>query len=173
MTECSYSTGQALYVFNLVGSPYVGNGADLVGVNLYTSVGDEETQELAGPYSKGTLSWVKLHVVPLEGVKSLGKVDKVPLNAQRFDQHVVDVDIHVAIDLGIEHVIDESLISGASVFQPERHSGVAEDAKVDNEGCLLHIIGMHSGLVVSRVHIQEAQDLIAHDGVDKLIDVGK
>ena len=69
------------------------------------------------------------------------------LNA--LNQHVIDVDLYVIIDLTFECLVDEVLIDSPYFFQPKRYHFVIIQIFID-DGCSFFLIfGHYSDLVVS------------------------
>jgi len=65
--------------------------------------------------------------------------------------------------------IDQPLVSGSSIFQPNWHHTVMVGASVDDEGCVFLVRRVHQNLVVSREGIHEIEHLMAGRGVNQQI----
>jgi hypothetical protein len=61
------------------------------------------------------------------------------------------------------------LVGGANVLQPEQHHCVVVGAERGDERCLLLVFFLDGDLVVSRVAVEETEQVIARHGVDDLI----
>ena len=62
---------------------------------------------------------------------------KVLLYRERLDEHVVDVHFHGLAEMVGEHLVNEPLVRGTSVLEPEGHDFVAEDAPLRDKGGIL------------------------------------
>ena len=58
----------------------------------------------------------------------MAKMIKVLLCGERLDEHVVDVHFHGLAEIFGEHLVNEPLVRGTSVLEPEGHDFVAKDA---------------------------------------------
>ena len=57
-----------------------------------------------------------------------------------FDNHVINIDFHLLAYETFKYRIDQLLIFGPRIFQPEWHDRVAIECLVGYEGCLLFIL---------------------------------
>ena len=74
---------------------------------------------------------------------------KVLLGRERLDEHVVDVYFHGLAEMVSEHLVNEPLVHGTSVLEPEGHDFVAEDALLHDKGGLFLIFWVHKYLVIA------------------------
>ena len=72
-------------------------------------------------------------------------------------EHVVDIDLHIMIDLVLEDFIDQSLICSPDIFETKRHDFVAVQAFVSDKCRLLLILRCYLDLVVAEESIHEAE----------------
>ena len=73
-----------------------------------------------------------------------------------FYEHVVDIDLHVMIDLILENFINQSLIYDLNIFETERHDFIIVQAFIGNKYHLLLIFGRHPDLIIFREDIHKA-----------------
>ena len=110
------------------------DSVDLFWVGFDSSLGDDKTQEFARGYPKGALRRIQLHAVLSECRKGLSEVVDVVSHAHAFDHHVVNVGLHISVDLVDKNLIDHSLISESDILQYEGHYLVAVSPSVYDEG---------------------------------------
>jgi hypothetical protein len=85
-----------------------------------------------------------------------------------LDDHVIHIGFNVLVELPLETGLDSSLVGSAGVLQPEGQGRVAVRAKRgDGHGHLL-VFFLDCDLVVPRVAVEEAEQVIARCGVDDL-----
>ena len=72
---------------------------------------------------------------------------KVLLCGKRLDEHVVDVHFYGLTKMVGEHLVNESLVRGTSILEPQGVDFVAEDAPLRDKGSLLLIFRVHKYLV--------------------------
>ena len=75
----------------------------------------------------------------------------------------------------VNHVVEQSdhgaLISCPNILQSEWHDLIVKGAPLRNEGCLLHVLGSHLDLIVTKKTIHKGEDLMLCGVVDRNIDV--
>ena len=91
------------------------------------------------------------------------------LSGFAFNHDIVNIYLHCVVDQRFEDFRHQSLISGASVFEFERHDFVAIKTMWRYEGCLLFIGQGHGGLVVSGEGVQEGEHSLSSSGVYNLV----
>lgn len=74
-----------------------------------------------------------------------------------LDEHIIDMDFHIPINLVLENLVDQLLISGSYIFQIKKHYLVVINIFINYEGCVLLILGCHPNLVVAREGIHEVE----------------
>lgn len=67
----------------------------------------------------------------------------VLLCEERFDEHVVYVDLHCVTQVVCEHFFDQPLVGCTDILQAEGHNLVAEDPPFGDEGRLLLVVWVH------------------------------
>lgn len=77
------------------------------------------------------------------------------LSGFAFDHDVINIYLHCAANQRFENLRHQSLISGANVFQSERHDFVTVKTVWHYEGCLFLVSRGHGDLVVSGESVQE------------------
>jgi hypothetical protein len=116
-----------------------------------------------------TLVGVELPLVLLQGCESLFKIGDERVRVSGLDDHVVHIGFDVLVELLLEIGLDSSLVGGASILQTERHRCVVVGAKWGDEHGLLLIFFLDGDLVVSRVAVEEAEQVTTRHGVNDLI----
>ena len=76
-------------------------------------------------------------------------------------QNIINVDFHGLPYLLSEHHVHHSLIRGTSVLQAKGHDLVAIKALISYERGVLFIWQVHGYLVIPRICIHEAKELMA------------
>ena len=74
---------------------------------------------------------------------------KALLCKERLDEHVINVHFHGLAEIVGEHLVNEPLVRGTSVLEPEGHDFVAKDAPLHDKGGLLLIFQVHKYLVIA------------------------
>jgi hypothetical protein len=130
---------------------------------------DDEAEYFSRRYAEDALVRVELPAVLLQGCKSLFKIGDERLGISGLDDHVIHVGFDVLVGLSLETGLDSSLVSGASILQPERHDRVVVGTERGDERGLLLVFFLDSNLVVPGVAVEEAEQVAARRGVDNLI----
>lgn len=83
----------------------------------------------------------------------------------RFDNHVINIHLHISSNLIIEQPFDQALVCSSCIFQLERHHLVRVDAITGIKCCFLLIIRVHLDLVVHCVSIRETKQIMYNNCV--------
>ena len=90
-----------------------------------------------------------------------------------LDDHVVYIDLHCLADLFFEHHVDKRLVGRASVLKSKSHHFVAIQVAIYHERGVFSIWDIHGDLVVPRISIYEAEQLMSRGRVHELINSQK
>ena len=71
---------------------------------------DHESQKFTRGDPEGALGGIQFHSVLPESCKGFLQIFDVLFSFSAFDQHVVNINLHVATDLVLEDFIDQSLV---------------------------------------------------------------
>ena len=142
----------------------------MVGVCFNSPLTDQIPQELPRCHSEGALLRVEFHLVLTEELKCFFKVAEVVPLVEAFNEHVVNIHRHCLRDQRSEDEIDQPLKSCPGVLESERHHLVAVDGAISDEHCLVFIWWVHANLIVARIRIHEAQEVVACCGFHQLVD---
>ena len=93
----------------------------------------------------------------------------MPIYFLALNKDVINIDFYVAVNLVLEHFIDEMLICGTYIFSIKRHHIVTIQIFINYECSLVLILGIHLNLIASQVSIHEAQQLMFQNSIYKLI----
>ncbi|KAI5324121.1 hypothetical protein L3X38_033194 [Prunus dulcis] len=93
----------------------------------------------------------------------------VCLDTSLLDLHVVHIDFHSFANLLLKDLIHEPLVGCSGVLQPKGHDLVAVGPSLDDERDLRLVILMHQDLMIARVGVHEAEQLIARSGIHELV----
>lgn len=77
---------------------------------------DQEIEKFARHDPERTFSRIEFHVKLSEGLKCLFEVSQVVRRLLALGQHVIDINLHVSIDLVGKHMIDQPLIRCPCIF---------------------------------------------------------
>ena len=91
------------------------------------------------------------------------------LSGFAFNHDIVNIYLYCAADQRFEDLRDQSLISGASVFESEWHDFVTIKTVWRYEGCLFFVNRGHEDLVVSGEGVQEGEHPLPNSGVYNLV----
>ena len=91
------------------------------------------------------------------------------LSGFAFNHNIVNIYLHCTVDQRFEDLRHQSLISGASVFEFERHDFVVIKIVWRYEGCLLFVGWGHGDLVVFGEGVQEEDHPLPSGGVHNLV----
>ena len=88
-----------------------------------------------------------------------------------LDMHVVHIYLYVPPNLLAEHLVYQSLVRGPHILQTQRHSPIAIQSLVGDEGGLLLILLYHSYLVVFGESVHKGMKLVPNSRVHKLVNL--
>ncbi|KAI5323668.1 hypothetical protein L3X38_032740 [Prunus dulcis] len=114
-------------------------------------------------------TWFQLHAILAEQVECLGGVFDVICTLWGLDQHVIHIDFHNFANLLLEDFIHEPLVGCSGVLQPKGHDLVAVGPSLNDERSFCLVVLMHYDLVIARVGIHEAEQLITRCGIHELV----
>ena len=77
------------------------------------------------------------------------------LSGFAFNYDIINIYLYCVADQRFEDLRHQSLISGASIFEFERHDFVAIKTVWRYEGCFFYVSRGHGDLVVSEEGVQE------------------
>ena len=86
-----------------------------------------------------------------------------------FNHNIINIYLYCAADQRFEDLRHQSLISGANVFESERHDFVAIKTVWRYEGCLFFVSRGHGDLVVFGEGVQNEEHLLPSSGIQNLI----
>ena len=86
-------------------------------------------------------------------------------------QHVVHVHLHISSNLGLEDLIDETLISNSDIFQTERYYFIAVYTFVGYKSCGFLIFWYHPDLIIPDKSIHETQKSMTWSRINQLINL--
>lgn len=72
-----------------------------------------------------------------------------------FDDHIVNVYLHIAADLSFKDAVHHPLVCGPSIDQAEGHDLESVYGLVSDEGSLRDILLRHADLIIARECIYE------------------
>lgn len=87
-------------------------------------------------------------------------MDFVVLFFERFNEHIININLHNFSELVGKHTVDELLIGCTCILQTERYYFVAIRAAICDE-CSFLIVGIHHDLIVTRKGIHERHGLVS------------
>lgn len=80
------------------------------------------------------------------------------ISLSTFDKHIINVHLHISINLVLEYFINEALIGCTYIFQTKQHYFITVQIFVVDEYCFLLILEGYLDLVISQEEIYEAQE---------------
>ena len=89
---------------------------DLVGISLYSSLGDDKSKKFSWRDLENIFSWVEPHSLPPHGGEGLFEVCYMLWHAFAFDEHVIYVCFHVPLGLIDENLVHQYLVSCTSIL---------------------------------------------------------
>ena len=98
---------------------------------------------------------------------------KVLFLSLRPGYNVINADLYLMMNHIMKQNYHGSLIGCPSVLQSKRHHFVTENAPLHDEGCLLHVLGCHLDLIITRESVHEGEYLMMCGIINQNINVGK
>ena len=95
-----------------------------------------------------------------QDVESFRQVINIESSFLALHKHIIDVDLHVVINLIFEDFVDQPLIYSPGIFETKRYDFIAVQAFVGDEHHLLLVLWCHPDLVVVGEGIYEAEQLM-------------
>ncbi len=74
-----------------------------------------------------------------------------------LNYHIIDIYLHISLDLGAEYFIHQPLVCCSCIFKAEGHSDIVVGLNFGNEGSFFLIFDIHSNLVIFAKSIEEAK----------------
>ena len=102
-------------------------------VDLNTSLGHHEPQELSCRHPECTFIRIQLHVIRTKGIEGFLEVIQMIILLNAFYQHVIYIDLNIPPNLMYKHLVHQPLIRGTRVLKSERHYFVAEETLAGDE----------------------------------------
>ena len=81
--------------------------------------------------------------------EGLSEVVDVVNHAHAFDQYVVDIGLHVSVELFGKKFINHPLVGSSSILQPEGYYLVAVSPPINDEGYFFFVFWCHPDLIVT------------------------
>ena len=128
----------------------------MIRANLYPSLADHESQEFASTYAKDAFRRIQLHVILPQEVKNFLRVEDMLLSGFALNHDIINTYFYRVAYQRFEDLRHQSLISGAGVFESERHDSVAIEVVWRYECCFFLVSRGHGDLVISGEGIQES-----------------
>ncbi|GMH01892.1 hypothetical protein Nepgr_003731 [Nepenthes gracilis] len=124
---------------------HVRKGLDFLWVCLDPLLGDYETQECFRGYPKDALSQIQLHLVLTEHLKRLCQITDMVASGSALNEHIVNINFHIAADLFLKYFIYQPLVGGSYVLDVVGHYLIAigPDAVI-NEALLMSVKSTHN-----------------------------
>ena len=91
------------------------------------------------------------------------------LSGFAFNHNIINIYLYCVAYQRFEDLCHQSLISGTSVFESERHDFVAIETMWRYECCLFLVSWGHGNLVISGEGIQEREHPLPGSGIHNLI----
>jgi hypothetical protein len=107
---------EPLDILDILDLAHFSDGWDLIGVHFDAALGDDVPQELAPGDPKGALFLVQLHVEVPEVSEGFFLVGDETATLPGHHDDVVDVDLHVVLDLPFEIGLHTPLVGGPRVL---------------------------------------------------------
>ena len=89
-----------------------------------------------------------------------------------FDEHIINIHLHVSPDLFLEHLVHQPLIGGPCVLESKRHDPIAVKPLVGDKGSFFLIFFSHLYLVIFGKCVHECEKLMSGGGVYQLVNSG-
>jgi hypothetical protein len=162
-----------LNVLNILDWTHLYDGQDLVRVCFDAVLSDDVPQELPPGDFEGAFFWVQLNVESLEVVEGFIQVGEEVEALWRIYHNVVDINLKVAPYFLFEAKLHTLLICSPHVLQSDRHFYIAKiTERSDERGGRLVCLGV-GYLVITRVGMQETQELTPCNEVYNLVNARK
>ena len=116
---------------------------------------------------------VELHIRSLQCLLEFLQVFHVLVARIQLQDYVIYVNLHVPVDHPFKDLVHQPLVSGPNILEAKRHNLVVVVCSVHHTSGLLLISWMHAYLVVAKVCIQEAMDIMASCPILQPVDAGE
>ena len=108
-----------------------------------------------------------------ECTKGLFKISEVVYKSSTFDEHVIHIHLHVAVDMLLKNFVDQALVRCSYIFEPKGHNPVTVKTMISNKSSFLLVLRHHPYLVIAEEGIHEDEELMARGCIYQLIDLGR
>ena len=98
------------------------HGFNLIGIDLYPSIGDQISQELTSPHTKSVLLGIKAQLMLPKHLKHSLKILYMSYFLFTFRYHVINVHLDRMSYLISEHPRHHPLVRGPNIFLTQRAS---------------------------------------------------
>lgn len=95
--------------------------------------------------------------MPTKGAKGFFKIFDVVGFLETFDKHVIDINLHVLINLVLENFVDQPLVGSSYIFQTKGYYIIIINTFFDDDSSVLFIFKSHSYLIIAWESIHEAK----------------
>src|SRR3954465_9774279 len=146
---CPEHSVQYLDGFFIDGGREFRERSTLIGVGLYSSLGQVESEELARPYSESAFFRVETHLAGPSLFEYSFQVCRVIDVFSRLDDHVVHIYLEGVADFPSEDLVHHPLVRSSGVLESERHYIIVIVARLGHECRALLVASRHGNLVVT------------------------
>lgn len=113
-----------------------------------------KTKQLPWQYSEGTHIRVQLHPKDPNIFEDFFQISNQIILTHGLDDGIVDVGLHIALELWLQTSLDHALVRGPSILEAKRHSDVAICVERCDERGLQAIRLLQVDLMISRITVE-------------------
>ena len=146
-------------------------GFNLIGVDLYSSISDQISQEFTSPYPKNTLPCIEAQLMLPKHFKHPLKILYIPYFLLAFYYHVVNIHLNCTPYFIPQHSRHHPLVHGPDVFQPKRHHSIMIIGFWGDECCLFSVLDCQGNLMIPLRGVQETHPWVSVCSIYQLIDL--
>ena len=159
-----------LDILDSPGSLHSLDGFYLVWIVLDSPMGNQEDKQFTRWYHEDALVGVELEVDPAKVLVGLVQILNERFLVPGLNQNVIDLGLHVVVQLTPKAGLHCALDGGAGVSEAEWHPSVSVATFGRDESRLLLILLHHQDLMVPGEGVHETQELAPSRGVDDEVD---